>query len=146
MAKAIYNNTHWDFSDNTASLALLDSLNTKNLASLPFYIKVIGLTYKKADGFYAETLGLAAKEFLENHTANFANCFSNKACFNNADLQDWAAMVIMELSLQADNTGNTSALMSYIKQIENNCKNCTSIEKETLQELVSILSKHWALR
>ena len=70
LAKDIYLDNEWNLNNGIEILALLDSLSAKNKTSRPFYFKVLTKAYKKSDGYFAEGLGLAGKEYLENNTKN----------------------------------------------------------------------------
>jgi len=66
--------TAWDFyygkfkaTDDNKTFSILDSLDTKNNLTRPFYIYLVSKILDKADGALSEYLGISCKEFIESH-------------------------------------------------------------------------------
>jgi len=137
LAKAIYLDKDWNLSNDREALALLDSLTAKNKTSRPFYFKVVTKTYKKADGYFSEGLGLAGKEYIEMHTKEFIANFDNKDCFTEGDLTTWAKIVMLEFSISGEGEDD------YIKKLQSNCRNCSPVQKENLDKFGLALETEW---
>lgn len=54
-------------SDDNKTLSILDSLNTRNNTTRPFYIYLVSKMIHKSDGALSEALGNATKEFIERY-------------------------------------------------------------------------------
>jgi len=143
LAKDIYLDNDWNLSNDIEALALLDSLTAKNKTSRPFYFKVVTKTYKKSDGYFAEGLGLAGKEYVENNTKEFISNFDNKACFTDNDLTTWAKIVILEFSIGGEGEYDKPIIDDYIKKLKSNCKECSPTQKENINKFGLILKNEW---
>jgi len=143
LAKDIYLDNDWNLSNDIEALALLDSLTAKNKTSRPFYFKVVTKTYKKSDGYFAEGLGLAGKEYVENNTKEFISNFDNKDCFTDNDLTTWAKIVILEFSISGEGEYDKPIIDDYIKKLKSNCKECSPTQKENINKFGLILKNEW---
>lgn len=144
LAKDIYLENDWNLSRDGEILALLDSLTAKNVASRPFYFKVVTKTYKKADGYFAEGLGLTGKEYVENNTKEFISNFDNKSCFTDSDLETWTQIVSLEFGLIEESEFNMKIIEDYTSKLELNCKDCSVTQKETINKFGTMLQNHWS--
>lgn len=140
LAKDIYLDKKWDLNNDTEALALLDSLTAKDILARPFYFKVITKTKKKSDGYFSEGLGLAGFEFIEKHTKDFASYFDNKKCFTDNDLETWADIVILEIGISDE---GKKIVDNYIQQLNSNCKDCSTTQKETINKFGLTLKEKW---
>ncbi len=146
LAKDIYLDKDWDLSNDNGALALLDSLTAKNKTSRPFYFKVVTKTYKKSDGYFAEGLGFAGKEYVEKNTKEFASNFENENCFTNKDLETWADIVLLEIQLEQDNVDSTKEehiIYSYCRKLKRQSENYPAKQKETISKFTKILETKW---
>jgi hypothetical protein len=137
LAKDIYLDNEWNLDNDDEALALLDSLTAKNTTSRPFYFKVVTKSYRKSDGYYSEGLGSAGSDFVEKHTQEFASYFDDRMCHTNSDLYIWADIVVLEFALSEEN------IDEYIEKLKINCKDCSTIQKETINEFGLILQEKW---
>jgi hypothetical protein len=143
LAKDIYLGNEWNFNNDNEVLSLLDSLTAKDNTSRPFYFKVITKSVEKSDGYYSEGLGLAGYEFVENHTQEFSSFFDNKKCHTNRDLETWADIVIIELSIIDEGNFDKPIVDDYIHKLRLNCNNCPTPQKETINKFGLILKEKW---
>lgn len=133
LAKEIFLGNNWDLIKEGEALALLDSLKAKNKEARAFYFKVVTKAFKKSDGYFAEALGLAGKEYVENNTLEFISNFDNKACFTEQDLTTWAKIVMLELSLDTEeNEYDKPVILDFVKKLKFNCNKCDALQKENM--------------
>lgn len=143
LAKDIYLDNDWDLDNDIEALALLDSLTAKNKSSRPFYFKVVTKSYKKADGYFSEGLGLIGKEYIEKSTNEFATYFDNKDCFTDTDLATWADIVLFEFRISGEGEYCMPLIDNYIKKLKSNCKDCSASQKETIDKFGLTLKSKW---
>lgn len=146
LAKDIYLDNEWNLSNDSEALALLDSLTAKNKNSRPFYFKVVTKTYKKSDGYFSEGLGRVGKEYVENNTREFASYFDNSDCFTDKDLETWADIVLLEISLEQDNVETTKeehVIYGYCRKLKTQSDNFSTSQKETIFKFTKILESKW---
>ena len=144
LAKDIYLEREWNLNNDNETLALLDSLTAKEKTSRPFYFKVITKTKGKSDGYFAEELGLAGYEFVENHAQEFFSYFDNKPCHTEIDLMTWADILIVEFSISGEGEYDKPIVDVYIKKLKSNCKSCSTTQKETNKKFGIILKEKWS--
>jgi len=140
LAKDIFNDNDWNLQNEV--LAFLDSLSAKDKLARPFYFKVVTKSYKKADGAYAEGLGNAGKNYVENNTKEFLNYFTDKKTFTKKELDDWAGIVMLEISLVAENA-DKDVFNKMIKNLNSNCKDCTAEQQKILNYFIEQLNLQW---
>lgn len=143
LAKDIYLDKDWNFSNDNESLALLDSLTAKDRTYRPFYFKIITKTFIKSDGYYSEGLGLAGKEYVENNTKEFVANFDNKDCFTYNDLLTWAKIVVLEFSIIGEGEYDKPLVDDYIKKLKSNCKDCSPTQNENINAFGFLLKSEW---
>jgi len=143
LAKDIYFDNEWKLNIDNDALALLDSLTAEDKSARPFYFKVVTKTMEKSDGYFAEGLGYAGKQYVENNTQEFVAYFDNKQCFTERDLTTWVDILMLEFSLLAENEFDKLYVDNYLKELNINCKNCSAIHKETLNKFSLILREEW---
>ena len=147
LAKAIYYHRNWNLKNDNEALAILDSLNAKNKFSRAFYFKVVTLMYEKSDGYFSESLGLMGKDFVENHTKEFASYFEMKNCFNEHDLNTWVKIVMLEFRILQDDIETTREehlLYGYCRKLINSSKNFPKGQKKTIEQFANQLEIEWA--
>lgn len=142
-AKDVYLDHEWDLSNDSIVFEVLDKLNTEDVSTRPFYFKVVTKTYEKADGYYAEGLGGAGKDFVESNTPEFVAYFDNQECFTPKDLKTWVGIVMLEFSLEADNEIKNTFVDEYIQKLKSNCRNCSAAQKETLAKFSKMLHEEF---
>jgi hypothetical protein len=141
LAKRLFNGETINL-DKDNPLFLLDSLSAQDSQSRPFYFKVITNSYKSADGYYSEGLGLRGKKYVENNTKEFINYFTDNSCFTDTDLKTWTNIVMLELDM-ADIKKPVPYIDMYVKILNDNCKDCTPGQKTTLLKFTQQLRQQW---
>lgn len=101
LAKQIAQGDEWDLKNDTAALALLDSLFSNNAQR--FYMSVVERTMEKADGYYSEALGVATKRFFEERTCALARCCWENGCGDEKDIRAWARTISSEFLIDGEN-------------------------------------------
>ncbi len=143
LAKRLFNDEYINI-DTDDPLFLLDSLTAEDKQARPFYFKVAGNSYKSSDGYYSEGLGSIGKKYVLENTIEFISYFDNKSCFTGRELETWADIVMLELSLEADNNENNKSLVDdYNRKLFFNCKHCSATQKETLDTFSKLLTSKW---
>jgi hypothetical protein len=142
LAKAIVNGNEWNLNDFTV-VAFLDSLTAVRRDVRPFYFRVVTNSLQKADGYYAETLGMAGKDFVEFNTKEFASHFDNKDCFTDKDLNDWVHIVMLEFGILAENESDSVLMKEYVGSVRQNCKSCSASQKATIERFLAMLDIEW---
>src|SRR5687767_10159594 len=143
LAKSIFLNQEFVFTNEEESLALLDSLQARDRISRQFYFKVITIAYPKSDGSFSEAMGMAAKEYVEKNSKEFAGFFDSADCFSTTDLETWADIVLLEMKILSEDVHDTSAIDNFINTIEYTCKSCSQNQKETIDRFAEILRNKW---
>lgn len=100
LARSIANDVLWDLSDGNAALLLLDSLFSTT--SQHFYMTVVERTMERADGFYAEALGVATKRFFEVNTCDLAKCCWENGCGDERSVHKWATSIASEFLIGSE--------------------------------------------
>jgi hypothetical protein len=146
LAKDIYLDKDWNLSNDMEALALLDSLNAKDISVRPFYFKVVTKTYKKSDGYFSEGLGIKGYNYVLKNTQEFASHFDNKECFTNNDLETWADIMLLEIHIEQENVETTKEehlVYQYCRKLKNQSENFTASQKQTINNFIGILEKKW---
>jgi hypothetical protein len=121
--------------DDTKTLALLDSLLTTNSETGPFYFLTITRTIEKADGSYSESLGLIGKQYLEKRTKEFVKYFIDESLLTDKDFENWAKIVAGEIQISAEGHEKEE-----LKRLENqlilNCNTCSAGQIEKIEGFV----------
>ena len=126
--------------DNDETLALMDSIFTKNTVTQPFYFLTLTRTMPKADGAYAEPLVIMAKEFAEQQPKRFTTYFLAEKLLTVKDFNNWGECVAMEF--YTSNEGReVSARAAWAKARLANCKKCSAAEKSKLREFTELVSQ-----
>ena len=79
-----------------------------------------------SDGFYSETLGLSAFNFVTTRTEQFADYFSIAPKLTDSDLDNWARCVFGEIHISRENK-EAQAIKELEKQL---LKNIEGLRKE----------------
>lgn len=146
LAKDIYLDKDWNLSNDMEALALLDSLNAKDISARPFYFKVVTKTYKKSDGYFSEGLGIKGYNYVLKNTQEFASHFDNKECFTENDLETWADIVLLEIHIEQENVETTKEehlVHKYCRSLKKQSENYTTSQKQTISNFIGILERKW---
>jgi len=144
MAIELYYNTYELKGDEP--LDLLENLESKDKLKRWFYFRVITNSYKISDSSYAEGLGEIGEEYIKNKTQEFASYFDNKECFTDKDLETWADISMLDFSISGqinDSVYEKTIVSNFNKKLKNNCKNCMTSQKETIDKFSKVLEKKY---
>ena len=127
-------------SDDNRTMSILDSLNTRNNSTRPFYIYLVSTMMQKSDGALSEALGNAAKNFIERHPNEAVNfLYANNRMVEKKFLSAWAKQVAGEFMIDCEGgekqcvrkslkqtlaktkSQNKTRLTQFYSQIESNC-------------------------
>jgi hypothetical protein len=143
LAKRIFNN-NWVLKDDEP-LRFLVRLRDDDKGSRPFYFRVITNSYKKADGAYAEGLGIAGYEYVKSYPSEFSNYFVGVDKFTDNDLITWAQIVMLEFETISENEYGKPIIENYIDDVKNNCDGCTAEQNAILSKFYKYLKDSWAI-
>jgi hypothetical protein len=125
--------------DDEANLVLIDSINSKEQARV-FYFLVITKIMGFADGSYSESLGGAAKEFIENNTIEFLSYFkNNKDLLTDKDFANWARMVYGEIQIE-DEGSEQKAVKDIETKMITNCQGFSTDYKDNIVKFIGLMN------
>jgi hypothetical protein len=140
VCKDLFRNTRQP-SDEVDVLALLDSVFTSNDKTRPFYFLTITRTMAKADGAYAEPLGMMAKQFVETRTKEFIKYFRNESLLTDQDFDEWAKTVAGEIEISS--SGQEKEELKVLKEkMKLNCEKCDEGQIKTINDFVDRVGNH----
>lgn len=119
LARKIADGEPWDFSDELASLALIDSFQTSRHRA--FYSALLLRTLRRADGYYAEPLGIALHAELLERPCSMLSCCWENGCDGRAGLLLWTNAIAMEFMI-ANEEDPWAAFVKYGEQVEARAK------------------------
>jgi hypothetical protein len=89
--------------DNERTFSIIDSLESKNNTTRPFYIFLVSRMLKKADGALSEAMGVRCKKFIESNPDFLIEfLFSKSKMIENNFLFEWVSQLYMEFSIDCD--------------------------------------------
>jgi hypothetical protein len=116
--------------DDSDILSLMDSIFTSNKEAAPFYFLTLTRTMDKADGAYAEPLGMMAKSFVETRTKEFIDYFMKEPLLTTENFNDWARFVAGEI--QISSAASDKQFGKLKAKLKSNCAGCGAKEKQLL--------------
>lgn len=119
LARSIADGKPWDFSDELASLALIDSFQTS--LHRAFYSAILLQTMERADGSYAEPLGIALHAELLEHPCSMLSCCWENGCDGREGLLLWTNAIAMEIMIDHEEDP-WAAFVNYGKQVKARAK------------------------
>lgn len=128
-------------SDEIDVLSLLDSIFTTNDETRPFYFLTITRTMEKADGAYAEPLGMMGKQFVEIRTKEFVDYFNKEILLTDKDFEEWAKKVAGEIEISADGK-EKEELEKLRSKMKLNCQSCDEGQSKILNDFVERVAHH----
>ena len=115
LARSIADGEPWDFSDEFASLGLIDSF--QNSPNHAFYSAILLRTLERADGYYAEPLGVVLHAELLKRPCSMLRCCWENGCDGREGLLLWTNAIAMEI-LIAHGEDPWKAFVEYGRQVE----------------------------
>lgn len=140
LAKELFENKA---KNDDIALEYFEKLKSTDKTEREFYFKVLTNLYEIADGSTSEGLGYSGFDYVENNTLDFLSYFEKKECFSENDLKTWADILMLEFSLEYDNENNMDIVNTFISKMNQNCKDCNSSQKITLNKFSNYLKKEW---
>lgn len=119
LARRIADGKPWDLNNELASLALIDSFQTSPHRA--FYSAILLRTLERADGYYAEPLGIVLHSELLTHPCSMLSCCWENGCDGRAGLMLWANAIAMEIVIDHEEDPWT-AFVNYGEQVEARAK------------------------
>ena len=102
--------------DDTKTFSIIDSLETKNSLTRPFYILVVSKIIDQADGALSESLGISCKDFIESQPNYLIDFLYSKNKLNEKRfLGNWAHQIAMEFAIDCDEHRLRCAKASFKK-------------------------------
>ncbi|MES2654295.1 MAG: hypothetical protein V4620_01840 [Bacteroidota bacterium] len=121
-------------------LALMDSMFTLNDETKAFYFLTVTQTMHKADGAYAEVLGVMAKSFVETRTREFLNYTMNEPLITEKYYNKWVKTVVGEIKICAEGHEKEEAGLIKNKMLKS-CTECTEQQKDKLNDFAARVAK-----
>jgi hypothetical protein len=122
-------------SDNYSTFRVMDSLQAKELDDRKFYFKVFLNIMDKSDGALAEAIALPIMKYIEKHTKEFLELCSKHP---NKVFDSIAHTVGLEIFLSSNDNPLDDA-ESFLRELKNNCRNCTSEQLEKIDSFNLIM-------
>jgi len=95
----------------------------------------------KADGAYAEPLGMMAKQFVETRTKEFITYFRNESLLTDKDFDEWAKKVAGEIEISS--SGRENEEVKVLKEkMKLNCERCDEGQIKTIDDFVDRVGHH----
>ncbi len=126
-------------SDDNDVLSLFDSVFTKNSETAPFYFLTITGTMDKADGAYAEPLGIMGKRFVETRTKQFIEYFEKESLLTDRDFDEWASTVSGEIEILSDDEEQEFNKMK--DSVISSCANCNTKQMQLINAFLENVKK-----
>ena len=137
----IYKQQSLTWSEEELMLTIVDSLNSKDAIRQCYYFEVFTFSMNGADGFFAESIGYSALEFVNLNTEQFASCFLESSLLTDNDLINWSKFVYSEIQISNENEED-KALSDLIDHIDEKSKSVDLDLKEVLLEFSQHLRSH----
>lgn len=119
LARSIAAGETWELNDEEASLALIDSFQTSSHRA--FYSAILLRTLERADGYYAEPLGIALHAELLEHPCSMLGCCWENGCDGRDGLLLWTNAIAMEIMIEHEEYP-WPAFLKYREQVEARAK------------------------
>jgi hypothetical protein len=140
LARSIADGETWDFNDELASLALIDSFQASQ--NRAFYSAILLRTLERADGYYGEPLGIALHAELLEHPCSLLSCCWENGCDGREGLLLWTKAIAMEIIIDHEEDP-WAAFVNYGKQVEARAKaECDLQTRSRANELLYEIEAH----
>jgi hypothetical protein len=123
--KEIYKKEKLILTNDKKMLSIPEKLFTNSSNNDLFFFIVFTKSLNDSDGFYSESVGLTAFEFVTKKTEHFAYYFNIEPKLNEQDMNNWAEYVFREIQITGENEKKA------IKELESQLfKNLKGTKKE----------------
>jgi hypothetical protein len=127
--------------DESDILSLMDSIFTATKETAPFYFLTLTRTMAKADGAYAEPLGMMTKSFVETRTKEFVDYFINEPLLTTENFTEWARFVAGEIEI-ASGGSEKEGFIKLRDKLKSNCAGCDAKETQLLSSFAEQVSHY----
>lgn len=138
--KEIFQTEKLILADDIKMLSITDSLFTKDAETDLFYFIVFTKSMNGSDGFYIESIGLSALDFITKKTECFATYFYTAPKLTEKDMDNWADHIYDEIQISRENEDENA-----INELENKLlENITGTRKEykpVIEKLIERIKK-----
>ena len=138
LAKLIVDGTVPEHLDEASVQGMVDGLSDMDPATRRLQARAVTKLWPKADGAIAESMGLAALEYVSAHPAEFIALFDQD--LGEKDLQVWADMLAQEILIDSEE-GPLEAWAERIPDLERGCSTCTQAQRERTGIFVKLVSE-----
>ena len=91
---------------------------------------------ERADGAYAEPLGIMGKEFVERKTKEFVDYFLNNSLLTDKDFEEWEKTVAGEIEISADGK-EKEELERLREKMTSNCGDCNNRQSKLIDTFLN---------
>lgn len=127
LARQIADGATWDLRDEVSALALIDSF--EHSSHQEFYSAVLLRSMSKADGYYAEPLGVAVYEELLKRPCRLLSCCWENGCDGDKGLRMWANAIAMEMVI-VNWEDPRSAFLEYSTRVDSSARTQCDMQTE----------------
>jgi len=127
--------------DDEETLALIDSLFSKDRERHPFYFVLATRTMWWSDGAFSEPLCEKAKKYVETETKQFLKYFGTEKVLTEADFNKWTEYVAGEIGITAENKELQEA-ENVRKRMMKSCSDCTLAEQKEIDRFIEKVKKY----
>lgn len=139
LAKLIIDGPAPERLDEATVQHLIDGLADADPATRQLRARAITKLWPKADGAIAESMGLAALEYVRARPAEFITLFDHD--LGEKDLQIWADMLAQEILIDSEEDP-VEAWAERIPELERGCSPCSQAQRERIGVFVKLVSEH----
>ncbi len=125
-----------DHLDETSVQLLIDSLFATDPATRQMLARAFTKLWPKADGAIAESMGLAALDYVSANPAEFIALFDKE--LSEADLTVWADMLAQELLIDHE-TGAVEAWSIQAPQLEHQCASGAALHRKRISAFTKLV-------
>ncbi len=135
-----YYNDNLKLDDSKAIFSIIDSLQSKNITFLPFYIFLTSKIMVQSDGALSEYLCISAKQFCESRAYEFLSFFNENNEIEEKYLMLWAKCVGSEIAIECENK-EENCLKDFDTKMLIGCKSDSSSLLKLKSRFVKMVKK-----
>lgn len=120
--KKIFKGEVKSLTDDDQTLAIIDSLFSKDPGRYPFYFILFSRTRSWADGAFSEPIGVVSKKYVETNPKQFLQYFATEKTLTEVDFSTWATNVSAEISIESEEN-KIQGFNEFQKTMQHNCQN-----------------------
>ncbi|MBB6613162.1 hypothetical protein H7F15_19135 [Pontibacter sp. Tf4] len=130
-----------ELQDDDQTLAIPDSLFSKDKERHPFYFTLVTRTIWWADGAFAEPLYSTMKEYVESNPQQLIGYFRTASFLTEADFNNWADGVAMEVGAEFEKKEREEIARIEERMIRN-CTGCNAEELTVLKKFIEKIKEY----